>query len=936
MRKINLVFVLFLFLIALPAHASASTLYFNAGANNDWNTVTGNWWDDAGFLSQAGALPTVSDDVIISGNVTSNSGPAASVNTMIMNGTSIIQIPVTVANGATFNNTSSMDNVTLTGNAEFNDSSFINHSGIITGDAVYNDSSTNGAFNGGSAHVQGNAIFNDSSRNIDVVEGDAFFHNSSYNYTRVDGNATFFDSSYNFGTIIGDATFMEVNGGTMIVTSNQTLGTINGTIRNANGDPITKVIFRGAYNYGTVSLDAVFEGQGYNRGTITGNVVFNDQSGNYGTINGNVSFFDATINRRYLPYYQGTVNGDACFATTATNSGIVTGAVTVCPVSLPAVTTSTTLNFLSGTSSILNANVTDTGGVGVTVGFDFGLTNTYGSTTTASGLHNRGNSSSTATNLTCVTEYHFRAFVTNSAGTSYGDDATFETSECSASGSNLPSSEVRYPATNSGISGDDETGGPFSLGFNIDFFGQNFNEAYFSTNGTLKFDGEDDDYDNLDLSVGSIGNAVYLFWDDQITNDYENILYTTIGEPGSRKFIAQWTNTYLYYNEENTPLGTYQAILYEGSNDIQIQYRYLLEGIAGTGTNATIGIAKDTSAYSQFSSNTPSLVSGSVVRFISNGDETYTQSTLAPYEPIYLTDASMPDAPILTLPANGSYAVSTTPTLDWEASEGADSYIVTLSTTENFESGSYDDAEQPDSTIIFTHDTSSSTSYLVPTALDADTIYYWFVQAVGPDGTEVSEVHSFYTGILSPLMATYPAVPISDHRATLRGSIANERGDIPTSRGFEYGLTNSYGSTLTQSGSFTAGEFSEDLSALDCDTTYHFRAFATNIVGTGAGEDVTFKTENCMVSGGSSSSSSNTTLTTPLLTPPPTDCKPGDLFSTSTGLPCPLPLPLPLTPTVCTPGALFSTTTGLPCTTVSITTPTTPTYPTPTCSITLT
>ncbi|MEO7596973.1 MAG: peptidoglycan-binding domain-containing protein, partial [Candidatus Paceibacterota bacterium] len=48
-------------------------------------------------------------------------------------------------------------------------------------------------------------------------------------------------------------------------------------------------------------------------------------------------------------------------------------------------------------------------------------------------------------------------------------------------------------------------------------------------------------------------------------------------------------------------------------------------------------------------------------------------------------------------------------------------------------------------------------------------------------------------------------------------------------------------------------------------------------------------------------------------TPPPTDCKPGDLFSTSTGNPC----PLPLTPTVCTLGALFSTTTGLPCTTSS-------------------
>ena len=109
MKKIIITISVFFlgFFFTNLSHASAATLYFNAGTNNNWNTLT-NWWTDAGFSIQAGSLPTTNDDVIISGNVLSNTGSAASVNTLTANGTAQIHIIVTVANGATFNDSSKL------------------------------------------------------------------------------------------------------------------------------------------------------------------------------------------------------------------------------------------------------------------------------------------------------------------------------------------------------------------------------------------------------------------------------------------------------------------------------------------------------------------------------------------------------------------------------------------------------------------------------------------------------------------------------------------------------------------------------------------------------------------------------------------------------------------------------------------------------------
>ncbi|GAI71472.1 unnamed protein product, partial [marine sediment metagenome] len=60
--------------------------------------------------------------------------------------------------------------------------------------------------------------------------------------------------------------------------------------------------------------------------------------------------------------------------------------------------------------------------------------------------------------------------------------------------------------------------------------------------------------------------------------------------------------------------------------------------------------------------------------------------------------------------------------------------------------------------------------------------------------------------------------------------------------GFEWGLSTEYG-TVTPIESKTTGEtFSQVIGGLQPSTTYHFRAFATNSVGTGYGDDMSFTT----------------------------------------------------------------------------------------------
>jgi len=92
-----------------------------------------------------------------------------------------------------------------------------------------------------------------------------------------------------------------------------------------------------------------------------------------------------------------------------------------------------------------------------------------------------------------------------------------------------------------------------------------------------------------------------------------------------------------------------------------------------------------------------------------------------------------------------------------------------------------------------------------------------------------------------PEVATGPATKLGLTEATINGFLEDDGGML-CNCAFEWGLTESYG-RVTPTQSKTAGErFTQLLTGLEPDTTYHFKAVASNIFGTSHGTDREFRT----------------------------------------------------------------------------------------------
>lgn len=268
MKKIillSLVFV-FSFLFVNISKVEAATLYYNAVIDTDWNTLT-NWWTDSGFTLQASILPTISDDAIISGNISSNSGVAASVNTLDVNGTAVVRITITVAGGATFNDTTK-------------------NLGTITGDVIFNDSSENDRTTGFGAiagTVTGNAIFNDLSYNSGEVSGNAFFYDLTSNSLLPGGSG---------GLISGDACFASTASNNSVVFGNETVCT-----------PVAPTV-------ATLITSAIGQALATLSGNISDTGIENDEISERGFNYGLTAGYGSNIIQSSAPYGAGSFTGD--------------------------------------------------------------------------------------------------------------------------------------------------------------------------------------------------------------------------------------------------------------------------------------------------------------------------------------------------------------------------------------------------------------------------------------------------------------------------------------------------------------------------------------------------------------------------------------------------------------------------------------------------
>lgn len=93
---------------------------------------------------------------------------------------------------------------------------------------------------------------------------------------------------------------------------------------------------------------------------------------------------------------------------------------------IPTVTTDAATSVKPSTAA-LNGTLDNGGGAACDCGFEYGLTTSYGTTTSTQSKNTGETFSQAITGLLPNRIYHFRAFATNQAGTGYGSDATFKT-----------------------------------------------------------------------------------------------------------------------------------------------------------------------------------------------------------------------------------------------------------------------------------------------------------------------------------------------------------------------------------------------------------------------------------------------------------------------------------------------------------------------------
>ncbi len=133
------------------------------------------------------------------------------------------------------------------------------------------------------------------------------------------------------------------------------------------------------------------------------------------------------------------------------------------------------------------------------------------------------------------------------------------------------------------------------------------------------------------------------------------------------------------------------------------------------------------------------------------------------------------------------------------------------------------------------------------TGLKPGTTYYIRAYAMSAGEAYYSEQKTFTTlNLKLPSLLTKAATAITESGASAGGEIINEGGSAIMERGVCW---NTSGEPTTSDSVVVSEDnnvsFTAQLTALNCNTTYHFRVYATNETGTGYGQDMSFSTLEC-------------------------------------------------------------------------------------------
>lgn len=190
--------------------------------------------------------------------------------------------------------------------------------------------------------------------------------------------------------------------------------------------------------------------------------------------------------------------------------------------------------------------------------------------------------------------------------------------------------------TDTNIQGSGSGRGPFPIGFEFNFYGEKYDNFFATTNGLIGFTDKYEGYTGSNCSP-NVPNTLYVFWDDLLTYDYiganlGQVWYETVGEAPNRQLIVQWNN--LYFFRDTVPMGIFQAIIYEGTDEIKYQY-VKLNRPGSTGVRANIALRGNVTSelVSVYCNQENAIHEGQSILFTPNLSRTeYSVNVNAPFE----------------------------------------------------------------------------------------------------------------------------------------------------------------------------------------------------------------------------------------------------------------------------------------------------------------
>jgi hypothetical protein len=485
-------------------------------------------------------------------------------------------------------------------------------------------------------------------------------------------------------------------------------------------------------------------------------------------------------------------------------------------------TISATASAISITSSTatIGGTITADGGAAVTSrGLVYGTSAGSATFSVTSGT-GTGTYTIGLTGLTPATTYYVRSFATNSVGTVYGTETNFVTIAIAPTLTTTTASSItKYAASAGGTIS-------FNGGSTITSSG-----ICWSTTGTptisdsKTIDGTTSGAFTSNITGLTAGTTYYVcaYATNAIGTGYgPNESFTTLSTSSNNPILAA-TNTATSITANSAILGG--NITDEGAT--QVSARGLVYGTttgastysvtpgsgAGTFTSALTGLTQGTTYYVRsFATN---------VQGAGYGTETSFTTQTTPTISVTATPTSITTASAVgggTISSTGG-ATITTSGLVWGASLNPE-ITLTTKTTDGTTSG------------IFTSSI---------TGLSQGTTYYVRAYATNYLGTSYGPNITFTTVTTPTVSSTATVTSITGTTATSGGTISSDGGATVTSRGLVWGTT-SGATTFSVTSGTGSGIYTASLTGLSFATTYYVRAFATNIVGTVYGTEVSFST----------------------------------------------------------------------------------------------